>query len=299
MNLLFNHNEIIEQIHNTLDVKPNTSIRLKRMVHGVANSVYKFSIGNSENVIKIYHREFDSKLSSNLLNWCSKVGIPVPPLISINDNIAIYRYSQGTHKYVLDNEMIANLSVIINRIHSFPIDEVSGKNLIEKIRVYYDYLINISPKIIPNKVCNKILSHYENITSKKEIHSDGLYVLHGDISPTNVLWVNKKIASVLDFDECSIGPRMYDVAVTACKFSLGCHNTINKNYIDHFFSIFLKCSSHISSKTEINPFIDLYIMKVLLEKFFLIETHQIDCNSKRQKTDPWQKWANYIIEGDV
>ena len=109
--------------------------------------------------------------------------------------------------------------------------------------------------------CKKILQDCKNSISEKEINivRDGLYdliedslkdclekwpthlpkgIIHGDLFPDNVFFLNNKVSGVIDFYFSCVDIKIYEIAIVINAWCFDQHNTLNiekvKNLIKGF-----------------------------------------------------------------
>ena len=131
----------------------------------------------------------------------------------------------------------------------------------------------------------------------KKTCTSSYFVVHGDISPTNLLWTKRGDIYLLDFDEAILAPAEYDLIVAVVKFSKrGPFFDIKlaRKMIEKYTKL-----DRMHKMSELSNVWDLYILKVLLEKIYLHETGAIDLYSKEQMVDNWLDWYNLLTDKDI
>lgn len=107
-----------------------------------------------------------------------------------------------------------------------------------------------------------------------------MVLVHGDLSFNNIIW-NKGVPYLIDYDEAMYAPFEYEAASFLIK---NC-------FYDSFFDI--AYAKRIVKFYKINNFnIDkikhyyyIFILKVLLEKYYYAVIYNLDLNSDSQKQD--------------
>ena len=103
-----------------------------------------------------------------------------------------------------------NVDLLINLINKIDIPLNSNFNyqdtIFQKVDNYLIQLEKLNKYKFDRSLIEDVVNRYKhlNITNKSN-----LYIIHGDISFTNVLWQKNSIA-LIDFDESIIAPKEYE-----------------------------------------------------------------------------------------
>ena len=135
-----------------------------------------------------------------------------------------------------------------------------------------------------------VLKTYEEIRNVK-IFKEG-FLNHGDISTGNILSVGDE-EYLIDFDETLVSSMLYDFAVIIIKLFVT-ENIVKKEEYEFFKNEIQKLYEY--SDDDFKNAVKLYLCKILLEKFYLHYTKEIDLFSKRQQTDNYERYVNILIE---
>lgn len=261
---------------------------IERNVIGVANAVYKVKTKSNQYIIKKYNYKVDFTLSKNLYRKYKAININfVEPInkkiIRVNGNkFNVYDYIDGKS---IQKDNIKNLKdfVLVDR-------ETNSKNIIvKKCSHYYNQLIKKVSQDISNEV-SVVLKKYESIRNSKLLKER--FLNHGDISKTNLI-VNEKGVFVIDFDETTIAPMLYDFAVISVKFFMN-KGKFNFELYQKFENEIVNNTSYTSEDCKIA--IKFYLCKILLEKFWLHTINKINLFSKEQKRDNFKFYFNLLNE---
>lgn len=260
-------------------------LSIKREEQGVANIVYKVDMQKGCYIIKKYNRMIDNKMTSLLYQLYDSIGfIPVMP---INDNpitikgiqYNVFNYINGKHLSVKKAKKILPL-IKLNR------KCLAQNNNLIKVNFYYDKLKNFI-KNKKNSQIEFVLDQYEEI--KNELILKESFVNHGDLSEGNIIIKGNKIY-IIDFDETTIAPMLYDFAVVSVKYFM-------KNGVNNVDNSYYELRDELIKETQYNVadsliVIKYYLCKILLEKFYLHIKKEIDIFSEDQKKD---NYLNYLI----
>lgn len=264
-------------------------IDMKKIEGGIANIVYLVNTTSNKYVVKIYKKNIDQNAINALIDIAIQNGISV--LKTMDNNfykyrnltICIYNYIEGKHLKKLNNEQIEKILDFIK------IDKISdGKfsNLLDKVNFYYDSLRTLETKKIRREIIDELLRRYMKLQNYNIFYEKEL--IHGDLTPTNIIWDEAGIYTLIDLDETTQFTKLYDLIVFAIKFS--------KNGSD----IDIKMAKRILkpfgnyTKVDIINVWNFYILKVILEKIYLYEIGKIDLLDDNQIRDNWQDWLNIL-----
>ena len=157
--------------------------------------------------------------------------------------------------------------------------------MIKKCNRYYNFLKKIKNYKIPEE--EKIVLLYSQLRGNKLLYDN--YLNHGDLSKTNIL-IYKGKYYIIDFDEVTITTELYDFANIVIKHKTK-NNKLKKEEIDN---LYYKVISKKYTKQDVYSIIIFYLVKILLEKFYLYEKNSIDLYSNEQKKDSFAKYLNLI-----
>lgn len=206
----------IEQILNIKIFKINDiSIGDDQKVYLIESNKGKYILKKPKlDKSKIDNEEFALKNLSHL-------DIPLPRLIYKNTKFLIETYIEGTllTKDASENYFI-QLGYYINKIHSVILNGFGDiKNGKGEFKTEYEYLfswLNLD-KNKNNVLLNKY--NFETFFKKNKdiLNSENSYLLHGDISYSNVIINDKGVAGIIDFGDLIAGPIEYDLALFFIK----------------------------------------------------------------------------------
>lgn len=254
----------------------------------IANDVYLLRVNKKKYLLKKYNYKYDFNLEKKLYDICEKNNINY--IKPINENIYnigsndynIFKFIRNKRKYKSTKKFFLEY-LKMDR-------EISGSNdLINKIDNYYK---NISKINYYNSKIKKEIDIVKNIylSTKKINKNEKLYINHGDLSNSNLLY-NRKYY-LIDFDETIITYELYDFAVIIVKNYVK-NNKINYKKVNEFL-----IKSNLNNKysiSEVNYIIKIYLCKILLEKFYLHLIGKIDLFNKNQQLDNYKKYYDILV----
>ena len=234
-------------------------------------------------IIKKYNYKYDFDLCNNLYDFYEKKGFNViRPInknpITINKevyNVFLYK------KHIVskcEDEFLIKLITNHSKVNL-------ESTLIKKCNRYYNFLKKIKNYKIPEE--EKIVLLYSQLRGNKLLYDN--YLNHGDLSKTNIL-IYKGKYYIIDFDEVTITTELYDFANIVIKHKTK-NNKLKKEEIDN---LYYKVISKKYTKQDVYSIIIFYLVKILLEKFYLYEKNSIDLYSNEQKKDSFAKYLNLI-----
>lgn len=163
-------------------------------------------------------------------------------------------------KNIDKNPFLIKYGSELSKIHQVPIDSFN----IAKQRKINDIPSSEDYKSIPDNL-NIYLEYLEN--NKPEIKFDTF--IHGDFHYANVLWDNKEVSGVLDWEYSGIGLREQDIAWACALRPTGCFmDTLEDiNLFLKGYSQFEKYDKKIFKWCLINAYLHFYLMNSNNEKY--------------------------------
>lgn len=167
------------------------------------------------------------KLQFKIFDYLKKRGFPylVPyPLETIDlkrinningKRIWVYKLIEGSNCNRPNIIQIKQMAKALATYHKY-IKKLKGKKEDSEKRILNGFrsMKNIQSKNNVDKLAIKYRDYFLEIYNKvKKLNYSGnkLY-LHGDFDPSNVLFKYGKLKAIIDFDETSYGPRIFDIA---------------------------------------------------------------------------------------
>lgn len=280
----------VEELQTILNNVTNEKIiSYKRESGGVANLVFKVKTQKNTYIIKKYFNNYDFELSYNLFSKYEKEGIKFAK--SINSNVITYNsYKYNIFNYIEGNSILKINESILEKLICCERKTEKNPTISEKCNKYYEYLINQKEFAdIKKEEVEFVLAIFEKVKDIDIINEK--YLNHGDISTSNVIKTKKEFY-IIDFDEVTVTTPLYDFAVIIIK------NFVKDDKLDlkKYQSFKEKIKKHYLNYTDVDydNILKYYLCKILIEKFYLHSTKQIDLFSKRQMNDNYKKYLNIL-----
>jgi len=232
-------------------------IEFKGIQEGIENTNYFIRTKKGKFILTIFENRVDSKeipFFINLMKFLNKNDFISPKPIENNEGIILNKFN--TKKFILVNFLEGKPKVNITHNDCYLIGDLIG-NLQNKSR-YCDLIRKNSLSL---EDCKKIFQDCKNSISEKEIDnlSNGLCdliedslkdclekwpshlpkgIIHGDLFPDNVFFLNNKVSGVIDFYFSCVDIKIYEIAIVINAWCFDQHNTLNiekvKNLIKGF-----------------------------------------------------------------
>ncbi len=232
-------------------------IQFKGIQEGIENTNYFIRTKKGKFILTIFENRVDSKeipFFINLMKFLNKNGFISPKPIENKEGKILSKFN--TKKFILVNFLEGKPKFNITPNDCYLIGDLIG-NLQNKSR----YCALIRKNSLSLEDCKKIFQDCKNSISEKEINilSDGLYdliedsledclekwpthlpkgIIHGDLFPDNVFFLNNKVSGVIDFYFSCVDIKIYEIAIVINAWCFDQHNTLNiekvKNLIKGF-----------------------------------------------------------------
>ena len=287
---LYDEKIIKELFKENLKTEINT---LKKIEGELTNSVYLIESDNKKYVIKIYKKHINENTINSFMDICNKNNINIIKPIEnkfmkvLNSTICIYEYVEGKHTKKLSNDQIEKL---IKFIKIDKISNIKNENMMEKVNFYYESLRNMETKKIRREVIDELLKKYMKLQNYNIF--DEKQLVHGDMSPSNLIWSENGEFTLLDLDEVIEFTKLYDLVVFAlnasrnkCEIDIKLANKILKPFDNY-------------TKIDIINVWNFYLLKVILEKIYLYEIGKIDLREQTGSEDDFEDWL-YILNSNI
>ena len=269
-------------------------IRFDKINNGVANIVYLVKTRKGNYIVKKYLHNYNFELSEKLYNLYDENKIkcirPVnkKPIYYNNYYYNVFPYKKNQSEINKDNIYGLFSSIIICKKE---IQNNIFKTLNERVKEYSDYLENKKNLNQSTMHDVKYVLKVFNVIKNDELFNK-LYLNHGDVSKTNIIYNNRNYY-IIDFDECCIANELYDFSVIAVKF-FEKNNRFLRNDLKRLITL---VKDHMQNYTIHDYYnsIKYYLCKILLEKFYLYEKGEINLYDKTQRKDYFKKYL-YLLE---
>ena len=273
--------------------------KVTRAQHGVANEVYCLEFREAKFILKLYKDIFDSRTADFLIDVCKQNGINVPRVLKqgvyADRKYILMEFAEGRHMYEMADK---NISQIVNLVTKLPTRDVAGiceNTIYRKTDLYCSFLKGLRETRLPCKYIDDVIAKYESVICGMD--KENLFIVHGDISPTNLLWSGENLTAILDFDEAVLAPAEYDLIVAVIKFCKVA-SILNVDLAKKMIRQYIE-TNQLSDANALRSTWYLYISKVLLEKFYLHESAVIDLYDERQLKDDWRAWYELMNNEDM
>ena len=232
-------------------------VQFKGIQEGIENTNYFIRTKKGKFILTIFENRVDTKeipFFINLMKFLNKNDFISPKPIENNKGKILNKFN--TKKFILVNFLEGKPKVNITHNDCYLIGDLIG-NLQNKSR-YCDLIRKNSLSL---EDCKKIFQDCKNSISEKEIDnlSNGLCdliedslkdclekwpshlpkgIIHGDLFPDNVFFLNNKVSGVIDFYFSCVDIKIYEIAIVINAWCFDQNNTLNiekvKNLIKGF-----------------------------------------------------------------
>lgn len=268
-------------------------IKLEEIKYGGANTVYKIITEDYKSyVYKIYKIKRNFDIIDNLNSYLKREGIETLDVIKRgkiqNDFYYLYTKNKGIHKYTYTQNMIDKILDVINVEYKNIKNSFDSDNSITKKYFFYQQYFY---KNKTRKIQEDIIEYINRVSHEIKIDNAGLCLVHGDLSITNILWDKEKF-SLIDFDEAIYAPIEYELVSFLIKTCFN-RNNFNKKLAFNIMKRIKMKFNNINYYSFKNAW-NLYITKVIYEKFYYYELGYTDIENEEHKRDYWKWWFELL-----
>ena len=239
------------------DYQIGNLVEFQGIQDGIENTNYFIKTKKGKFILTIFENRVDPQdipFFINLMRYLNQNNFTSPnPVENRNRNIL---NTFKTKQYIIVNFLEGKPRVKISSNDCYMLGDLIG-NLQNKSKNFS----LIRKNSLSLEGCNKIFQNCKNTISEKEINilSDGLYdlienslenciknwpnhlpkgIIHGDLFPDNVFFLNNKVSGVIDFYFSCVDIKIYEIAIVINAWCFDQHNTLNiekvKNLIKGF-----------------------------------------------------------------
>lgn len=148
--------------------------------------------------------------------------LKVTPRVKNFQNSSYYEeYLSGNllREEILSKDLIIEMALVLKKIHEFPFDKALEKYLKNEFLVNEKYdptpllyaMLERAPKIFLKKYKDKLKEIYKELTKYFNDKKYNLVIIHGDLSPNNLIVANKRV-KLIDWTDCRKDIPSADVA---------------------------------------------------------------------------------------
>ena len=239
------------------DYQIGNLIEFQGIQDGIENTNYFIKTKKGKFILTIFENRVnlqDIPFFINLMKFLNQNNFISPEPLENKEGKILNKFK--TKKFILVNFLEGKPKVKITHNDCYLIGDLIG-NLQNKSR-YCDLIRKNSLSL---EDCKKIFQDCKNSISENEINilRDGLYdliedslkdclekwpthlpkgIIHGDLFPDNVFFLNNKVSGVIDFYFSCVDIKIYEIAIVINAWCFDQHNTLNiekvKNLIKGF-----------------------------------------------------------------
>lgn len=232
---------------------------IRKFGYGFENTTFLIKDNGILCVLKLFCKErtcFDGEYLIKKYNYFSRIGLMNVVKAGCfkdqgDDRVYIeYQYFKGKNKFHFS---VDNLKEIAKEIYSFHCIKLSNEKC-------FDYSNSFTKQML-----------YENGLDCN-LDNEDMCLIHGDFHPGNIIWDNDEKPHLIDLDNCSSGPREYDIA--NMRFDLALLEGVD--VAESFYEYYCK---HYYIERKLMHSWDLIVLQIQIGNF--------------------QKWTNKLITEKV
>ena len=228
------------------DYQIGNLIEFQGIQDGIENTNYFIKTKKGKFILTIFENRVNSQdipFFINLMKFLNQNNFISPEPLENKEGKILNKFK--TKKFILVNFLEGKPKVKITPNDCYLIGDLIG-NLQNKSR-YCDLIRKNSLSL---EECKKIFQDCKNSISENEINilRDGLYdliedslkdclekwpthlpkgIIHGDLFPDNVFFLNNKVSGVIDFYFSCVDIKIYEIAIVINAWCFDQHNTLN------------------------------------------------------------------------
>ena len=221
-------------------------IQFKGIEEGIENTNYFIKTKKGKFILTIFENRVDTKeipFFINLMNFLNKKNFISPKPLENKKGEILNKFK--TKKYIIVNFLEGKSRINIKSYDCYLIG-----NLISDLQ-YRSRNCNLNRKnSLSLEDCNKIFKNCKSSIPEREVNnlSNGLYdliesslndcletwpihlqkgIIHGDLFPDNVFFLNNRVSGVIDFYFSCVDIKIYEIAIVINAWCFNKNNTLN------------------------------------------------------------------------
>lgn len=269
---------------------------IKRILTGVSQEkVYLFN----NSIYKVYRNQDLAKKVFDIHMYIVeniKIREIIPNVELINrseSNLYFLKmdFIEGEHITSLNPKNLEQIRMVIENLQDINPFPIGINDFFQRYSIYTHYMNSLSTidlitlsEFLDVRYLNRIVEKFNSSELFFRKNNKNHVLTHGDLHPFNIIWSNDKIVGIIDFDQTTIAPDIFDYLIVSLRFSIA-NNLINKNSLDLFDTL----EKNITFEEKIN-FIYCYVGKIILEKiYFYFTTKDIKILNGNDNLTNWLK----------
>lgn len=274
-------------VYTVLDIENITTILAKYNLiplqyegikDGILNTNYLISTAKGKFVLRVLegHRSYEAEKEELdfLLELNAVIPCSVPcsttdgeVLIKYNGKMmSLFYFVEGEKLTEINEHFLSEIGILLGKMHLFS----KNKKLNRKTRIdekYYFSKIDMKQIPITEEEKKILLSLYEKI-SMIDFSSLPCGIIHNDIFPDNILIKDGTISGVIDFNDSTYAPFIFDLGIVINYWIR--INNFSSETENKYIEIFLKSYESIRKLSSMEKsLLDMGILKMALTFIFL------------------------------
>lgn len=184
--------------------------------------------------------DYSSKREFEILQYLKEKGFKVPKTYSFDNSLAILStpyfimdFIEGDTEAELNSspERVKTMALFLASLHQLNTEDFAHlqiENLESPLEGCFEFL----PKITGINNYKELVQKLESYKMQENIE---LVLNHGDYWPNNIIWKDKEIAAVIDWEDISLGDPMADFATARielfCMYGKDVTDLFSKEYV--------------------------------------------------------------------
>lgn len=260
---------LTEAIEETLNI---WDINLSPSIHGGDNKIFFI---NKENAIigiaKCYTKRTLEEVK-RIYQFCEKLSevLPLPKTIGVfvhdKKPVVLQSFLPGQHYVNYNSEQVSEIAQSMAKIHNIKLD-ISNLIIDPQEFNYFDLL-----KLCSDFPEHEFISKLYQSFNLQYLNNLPKTIIHGDISCSNILFLDNKISGIIDLDHARYSYRLTDIARAQVFFSFDSDETLNENKVKLFLNFYRDSNELLPEElTNFYNHLQLLLIKMILETYYYVE----------------------------
>lgn len=246
----------------------NTKIEvsdIKETSNGVSDSTYILSDLQNKYIFKIYESSSIEDIEEEIKILKALKDLQVPKVLSSlqiykNKPAVLYSYLKGDISENINIKQIKELAKFLSSLHSIKTYKPNNKNIYDKKNLDFMY----------TKVKNKdeFFTRYKYI---KDLVLKEDCLIHGDLFPDNVKFIDNCFSAAFDFAHSSYGCSYFDLSVCIVSWCFDGNYVLDTKLVDEFLFVYNKNMGSSINKEFLKPYLLYACFYYALQRFLRVD----------------------------
>lgn len=241
---------------------------IKETTKGLSDSTYILSDLQNKYIFKIYESSSKDDIQEEIKILNALKALQVPKVLSSlkiykNKPAVLYSYLDGNIEDDINIKQIKELAKFLSLLHNIKTYKPKNKNIYDKNNLDLMY------KKEENN--DEFFTRYKYI---KDLNLEKNSLIHGDLFPDNVKFINNSLSGAYDFAHSTYGCSYFDISVCLVSWCFDENYVLDIKLVDEFLFVYNQNMGTKISKEFLKPYLLYACFYYALQRFLRKNTEK-------------------------